>query len=417
MKKKVAGCLMLALMISGTAMANEATSAEAVPAEATASEADSSIVSNVLITAEIGDNGREVKSISYDVTDIGQTADLSPDDFQITLGETVYGVEEVRTEGSALTIIPEAFSYDGTDDFATGEHYDFFVDCTMDDFDCAKDQAELKTEWIDDFKHDTFTASNGEELSYWLYMPQDAENVPLMVWEHGGGEVLASSYEGANLDKNKGAVTWMQHGKETAVLSVQYPDNYSFGVMEKPEEWEKMCAYNDAKYELIQELIASGQADENRIYISGASSGGGGVLSFVTQYPDLFAAALPICAKDVIVPMSEPYGLAYKFDGDLTISDEDYQECYQKMADYIGQHDISNVPIWFVHAENDPVCTSYTSTILYQVLEDMGAQNNKMSLYTDEEMVAGGQTFFHSSWVLAFNDQEIIDWVYDQVKE
>ena len=228
--------------------------------------------------------------------------------------------------------------------------------------------------------------------------------------------MLDSSYEGANLDKNKGAVTWMQHGKETAVLSVQYPTNYSFGISEKTEEWEQMCAYNDAKYELIQELIENGQIDENRIYISGASSGGGGVLSFVTQYPDLFAAALPICAKDVIVPMSETYGLAYKFDGELTISDEDYQECYQKMADYIEKHDITEVPIWFVHAENDPVCTSYTSTILYQVLEDMGAKNNKMTLYTDAEMLEAGQTFFHSSWVLAFNNQEMIDWIYDQVK-
>ena len=71
-------------------------------------------------------------------------------------------------------------------------------------------------------------------------------------------------------------MAWIENGFETAVLSVQYPENYSFGITGIPEEFEKMKAFGKAKYELIQKLIKEEKVDPVRIYISGCSSGGGG---------------------------------------------------------------------------------------------------------------------------------------------
>ena len=42
------------------------------------------------------------------------------------------------------------------------------------------------------------------------------------------------------------------------------------------------------------ELIADGQGDRQRIYITGFSMGGGGTWEFLNRYPDYFAAALPM---------------------------------------------------------------------------------------------------------------------------
>jgi predicted peptidase len=238
-----------------------------------------------------------------------------------------------------------------------------------------------------------------------------------MLWEHGGGEVLATSVEGANLLNNKGAVTWIENGYQTAVLSFQFPENYSFGISEIPDQLKMMENYNEVIHEFIQDLIHKGKIDDKRVYISGASSGGGAVLRFVMQYPDFFAAALPICAKDTLIPLSQPYGLAYKFNGSLTLSDQDYQRSYDSINDLMKQYNITNIPMWFVQADNDPVCTSYTSKILYQVLKDQGAENNKITMYSDEEMKQAGQMIYHSSWVLAFRDREIMDWVYSQKKQ
>jgi predicted peptidase len=79
-------------------------------------------------------------------------------------------------------------------------------------------------------------------------------------------------------------------------------------------------------------------------------------------------------------------------------------------------YDITQIPIWFVKADNDPVCTSYTSKILYNVFKEMGAKKNKISMYTNEEMSAYGLLSLHSSWIMAFNDPEIIKWIYNQSK-
>lgn len=338
------------------------------------------------------------------------TKTMNSETFEEEISTVDQKIESIELQDNNLIIDIEDIIYSTVTDI-TVTSSDESLNAKMDDFD-------LTTQTVDLFKHDNFTDKNGTELSYWLYIPEDSKNLPLVIWEHGGGEVLTTSFEGSNLVANQGATTWIENGEPVVVLSVQYPENYGFGITEIPEEFELMQTYNKAKYELVQTLIEQGIVDETRVYITGASSGGGGGLRFIMDYPDLFAGGLIICAKDTIVPISEKYELAYQFEdvSKLKLSDEQYEETYKKMEEELAKYPkVKDVPIWFVHAENDQVCTSYTSSIMYDILEKNGATGNKLSLYTDQEMEENGiHVVYHGSWEIAYENQEMIDWLFQQ---
>ena len=381
-------------------------------------------IESITASTYVAPSGRTLNKIIYSLS-TSDGVNLSSEDFNIKftiapvdyLGETES--KEQEAEISDVTIKNNEVTIEFADvSFSTIENTE--IDCTDDKFDCTDADYEVKTKTADEFVKNEFTAQDGTVLTYYLYMPENEENVPLMVWEHGGGEVLDSSYEGANLHASKGAVAWVENGFDTAVLSVQYPKNYSFGISEIPEELEQMNKFGTAKYELIQQLIEEGKIDASRVYISGASSGGGAAIRFIMQYPDLFAGALVMSAKDTVISLSTKYDLAYKFgnNDDLKITDEEYQSSYNEMKEYLKDYDITNIPIWFVQAEDDQICTSYTSKMMYDILKEMGAENNKLTLYTDEEMENAGQIgSYHGSWAVALEDSKMLSWVYDQVKQ
>lgn len=381
-------------------------------------------IESITASTYVAPGGRTLNKIIYSLS-TSDGVNLSSEDFNIKftiapvdyLGETES--KEQEAEISDVTIENNEVTIEFADvSFSTIEKTE--IDCTDDKFDCTDADYEVKTKTADEFVKNEFTAQDGTVLTYYLYMPENEENVPLMVWEHGGGEVLDSSYEGANLHASKGAVAWVENGFDTAVLSVQYPKNYSFEISEIPEELEQMNKFGTAKYELIQQLIEEGKIDASRVYISGASSGGGAAIRFIMQYPDLFAGALVMSAKDTVISLSTKYDLAYKFgnNDDLKITDEEYQSSYNEMKEYLKDYNITNIPIWFVQAEDDQICTSYTSKMMFDILKEMGAENNKLTLYTDEEMENAGQIgSYHGSWAVALEDSKMLSWVYDQVKQ
>ncbi len=374
-------------------------------------------IESITASTYVAQSGRTLNKIIYSLSTT-EGVNLSAEDFNIKftiapvdyLGETES--KEQEAEISDVTIENNEVTVEFADvSFSTIEKAE--IDCTDDKFDCTDANYEVKTKTADEFVKSEFTAQDGTVLTYYLYMPENEENVPLMVWEHGGGEVLDSSYEGANLHASKGAVAWVENGFDTAVLSVQYPENYSFGISEIPEELDQMNKFGTAK-------IEEGKIDASRVYISGASSGGGAAIRFIMQYPDLFAGALVMAAKDTVIPLSTKYDLAYKFgnNDDLKITDEEYQSSYNEMKEYLKDYDITSVPIWFVQAEDDQICTSYTSKMMHDILKEMGAENNKLTLYTNEEMENAGQIgSYHGSWAVALEDSKMLSWVYDQVKQ
>lgn len=369
----------------------------------------------------IAPSGQTLDKIVYKLNTIDSNSKFTKDDFKVVVTNTIVDwntkeetvsevsatIEKVTVEDNSLILDLANLPYKTITDI-TVEGQDDFYNSTFKDY-------KIVTKTVDDFKKATFKDSHGTELTYWLYIPKTQKNVPLVIWEHGGGEVLASSFEGSNLVASQGATAWIENGYKTAVLSVQYPENYSFGISEISDEMKKMGAFNTAKYELVQSLIKDGVVNKNMVYVTGASSGGGGALRFVMQYPDLFAGALVVSAKDTIVPISKKYDLAYQLDdpAKLKITDQQYAETYAAMETELAKYpDTIEVPIWFVHAKNDQVTTSYTSIMMEDILKKMGAKKNKITLYSDEEMEKGGvHSIYHGSWQLAYQDKDMLDWL------
>ncbi|MBB6020290.1 poly(3-hydroxybutyrate) depolymerase [Paenibacillus sp. JGP012] len=358
--------------------------------------AESAQVTQIQANTFVGDPGEMVESFDITVADVEKYKNLKASDFDITgnydgyplnaAGEIVQ--DNYEDDGITLSIKDDTihmavkpFKYPGglKSEFAvTSKTY---PELSFD----QKSVNQVKTRTVDEFEKAQFTASNGVTLSYNLKRSPSKEAKPLMVWLHGGGEV---GTDGRNhLTANRGTVVWTESGYDTSVLAVQYPENYKFKIYNNAEQLPIMQAYFEAQVELIQKLVAEGEVDPDRIYLSGVSSGGGGAFRFLMQYPDLFAGAIIVAAKDTV-------------------------------ADYTGSVDafkkelkgIVDVPMWIMHAQNDPTTDSRTSSLAYQALTEMGAKQVHLTLYDDAYM--DSQRFYgglkHWSWVPAFNNKEVI---------
>lgn len=230
-------------------------------------------------------------------------------------------------------------------------------------------------------------------MNYRLKLTESTTPNPLVVWLHGGGEVGTDNLK--QLTENKGAVAWLDSGYDASVLAVQFPKNYGWKIYNNPEELTLMRDYFEVQAELINKLVDSGKADPNRIYVVGVSSGGGGALRFMMQYPDLFAGSIIVAAKDAVADYT---GSVDKFKMELK--------------------DLTDVPVWLVHAQNDPITNSRTSTLTYAALTEMGNKQANLTIY-DDAFMASQQLFGdfrHCSWIPVFNDKNMLAWLFEQKK-
>ncbi len=366
--------------------------------------AESIQVIRIQANTYVGNPGEMVESFDITVANPEKYQNLNASDFDITGNYDGYPLNEAeeivqndyQDDGIKLTIqdhtihmTVKPFKYPG------GMKSQFAVTSkTYPELSFNEESvSQVKTRTVDEFEKGQFTGSNGASLSYQLKRSPSEEPKPLMVWLHGGGEVGTDGR--SHLTANRGAVVWTESGYDTSVLAVQYPENYSFKIYDNPEQLAQMQAYFVAQYELIQKLVAEGEVDPNRIYLSGVSSGGGGAFRFLTQYPDLFAGAIIVAAKDTVA--------------DYTGSVEAFKKELK---------DIVDVPIWIMHAKNDPTTDSRTSSLAYQALTELGAQHVNMTLYDDAYM--DNQRLYgamkHWSWVPAFDNKVVLADLFQRSK-
>ena len=120
------------------------------------------------------------------------------------------------------------------------------------------------------------------------------------------------------------------------------------------------------------------EVDKGRIYLAGASNGGGMVLTMGATYPDYFAALIPISAP-------------------LTL-------------DQSGIDKLKNQPMWLIHTKSDATVQPENSALpLYKSLITSGATNKWFSYYetatgTD---LPGTEYDGHWAWIYFFHDQVI----------
>ena len=125
---------------------------------------------------------------------------------------------------------------------------------------------------------------------------------------------------------------------------------------------------------LLESVIDNYQVDKDRIYITGLSMGGYGTWSLLSERPDLFAAAVPICGGGIP-------GL------DIPSS-------------------IKDVPIWVFHGGKDKVVPSNESEKMVRAIEEIGG-NIKYTLYPDAN---------HDSWTKTYENDNLYEWLLSHSK-
>ena len=147
-----------------------------------------------------------------------------------------------------------------------------------------------------------FEAETFEGLLYRVYTPNvpDGEKVPLVLFLHGSGERgddNKSQLKNAikKVVNRKGNSPFMQ----AVVLAPQCPSAGYWPNIERPgayllsETTETETLKRVAK--LVQSYRKQDFIDENRVYVVGLSMGGFATWELIARYPELFAAAVPIC--------------------------------------------------------------------------------------------------------------------------
>ena len=165
----------------------------------------------------------------------------------------------------------------------------------------------------DVFLAGSFTASDGTTIPYRCYLPEgyatSGKTYPVFLYLHGNGS--RGSDNRTQLTTNGAALNTavLNSGYECIMLAPQCPAH--------PAEWIDRNAYPgsdafasdiadgkletrvylNAATELLNSFITNADyhADTSRIYVTGSSNGGGATWALAALYPDVFAAAIPMC--------------------------------------------------------------------------------------------------------------------------
>jgi predicted peptidase len=198
---------------------------------------------------------------------------------------------------------------------------------------------------------------------YLLSLPEGYETAqdkkwPLIVFLHGAGE------RGDNLEllKKHGPPKLTAAGKkfEAIVASPQVPG----GQVWNPHGVKA----------LVDELIKTHRVDTNRIYLTGISMGGFGTWDTIFEYPDVFAAAAPVCG-----------GAGVKF---------------------VIAEQIKHIPLWIFHGGKDVVVEPAYSQRMYDVMTKLKA-NVQLTMYPGVG---------HDSWTRTYDDPKLWEWLFLQTK-
>jgi predicted peptidase len=159
------------------------------------------------------------------------------------------------------------------------------------------------------FQKREFTSPDGHKLLYRILFPQQYDRTkkyPLVLFLHGAGE------RGNDNEKQ------LVHGSKqflSAEVREKFPAIVVFPQCPEDDFWSSVKFDRNAapfrfdfdytgrpapvallqSIDLVKDLIAHESVDTQRVYITGLSMGGMGTFEAVYRYPDLFAAALPIC--------------------------------------------------------------------------------------------------------------------------
>ncbi len=219
--------------------------------------------------------------------------------------------------------------------------------------------------------------NNGDTLNYRLLFP-DADTLrkyPLVIFLHGSGE------RGSD---NEAQLKW---GVQNFVTDKNMVEHTCFVIAPQcplNEGWANFADRTRNQMQptpskpmqlligLIRESITKLPVDTNRIYITGLSMGGYGTYDAIERYPNMFAAAVPVCGG-----------------GDVSKAPI-----------------IAHIPIWIFHGAEDPAVNILNSVDMNAALMKAGAHPG-LTIYPETG---------HFSWLAAYSDEHMMEWLFRQHK-
>ena len=249
------------------------------------------------------------------------------------------------------------------------------------------------------FLYGSFTASDGTVLPYRYYLPKDYEtsgkDYPVFLYMHGNGSRGTNNTSQLNTYSINNAV--YESDYECIMIAPQCPAS--------PYEWTLYSTVGDvntypgseayaaflesgepygSKYfcaaaELLNSFLTDYRVDTSKVYLGGSSNGTGAVWNFLSLYPEVFAAAVPVSGSR---------------------AEEDYVHSIA--------HRMKNVAIWAFHGALD---TSESGSPVE------GTRNTVAALWD-----VGGNIKYtevedgnHSNiWKIAADTPGIVDWLFSQ---
>ena len=203
------------------------------------------------------------------------------------------------------------------------------------------------------------TITKNLNINYLLFLPesygQEQKSWPMILFLHGAGE------RGSDIEKVK------VHGPPKIV---QTQTDFPFIVV-SPQcpEGQWWTTKTEVLINLLDDIVAQYNVDTERIYLTGLSMGGYGSWALASEYPDRFAAVVPICGG----------------------------------GNRIMSFFLKDMPIWAFHGAKDSVVPVEESKELVEAINARGG-NAKLTIYPDAN---------HDSWTETYNNQEVYDWLLE----
>lgn len=402
-------------------------------------------VEKVELYTTVGDYGMLVDAIEITVSNPASLKGLKPEDFDLENNvsdafvdaKTGKAPTPYDEDGIVLIRKKNVLRVEATPFSKAGRMESFFqrlpwkLHCTADSALCIKPD-QVTNEHIavlDDCEKGSFTFG-GLTREYMLHLPKDASgkvipNAPLLVWQIGGGEYDKDLMTVATA--NRCLVSLPAEGVPcaTLVFAIANP-NYHYSASLYPEKIELIDRNNALQMAFIDQLIADGKVDGNRLFCAGASSGGGCTMRFMMQFAGRFKAAIPCCAMDPIVPIHQ---VEEKYPGQFT---DDVEKVWRSDASVyrwdgtdmvlspMDTAAFTKLPMYFVHAETDRTCKVASTYAYSEARKRMGAKDDKVLIYSDEDLVRWGVApmMAHFSWVPLLDDYSEgspMDWLVKQL--
>jgi len=142
-------------------------------------------------------------------------------------------------------------------------------------------------------------------LSHWLYRPagysSNCGKVPLLVFLHGAGELCP---EGTLSGLNKPGLNSPGHQIVSGIAQAEKRP-FLQGLVLQPLACRDAGWHSGSLHNLIAWVKSTHRVDEDRIYITGLSLGGGGTWGYAAAYPHTLAAMVPIAGTSTAMSSIE----------------------------------------------------------------------------------------------------------------